>query len=71
MPELPEVETTTRGLAPHITGQTIIAVNIHQPKLRWPIPNKIKQLEGQISGEIQRRAKYMLWHFEAGTVVMH
>ena len=71
MPELPEVETTTRGLAPHITGQTIIAVNIHQPKLRWPIPNEIKQLEGQISGEIQRRAKYMLWHFEAGTVVMH
>ncbi len=71
MPELPEVETTTRGLAPHITGQTVVAVNIYQPQLRWPIPGELKQLEGQISGDITRRAKYMLWRFPEGSVVMH
>ncbi|GAA4344498.1 bifunctional DNA-formamidopyrimidine glycosylase/DNA-(apurinic or apyrimidinic site) lyase [Kangiella taiwanensis] len=71
MPELPEVETTTRGLAPHITGQTIKAVNIHQPQLRWPIPDELKHLAGEVSGEIIRRAKYMLWQFPAGSVVMH
>lgn len=71
MPELPEVETTTRGLAPHITQQIIAAVNIYRPNLRWPIPSELKKLVGQSSGTIERRAKYMLWHFDSGTVVMH
>lgn len=71
MPELPEVETTTRGLAPHISGQTVAHVNIYQPQLRWPIPKEVKQLEGQVSQQIERRAKYMLWHFDNGSVVMH
>jgi formamidopyrimidine-DNA glycosylase len=71
MPELPEVETTTRGLAPHITDKVVEAVNIYQPQLRWPIPDDLKQLEGQVSGIITRRAKYMLWQFETGSVVMH
>ena len=71
MPELPEVETTTRGLSPHITDKTVERVNIYQPQLRWPIPDEIKQLEGRVSGAITRRAKYMLWQFEMGSVVMH
>ncbi|RDX36041.1 bifunctional DNA-formamidopyrimidine glycosylase/DNA-(apurinic or apyrimidinic site) lyase [Kangiella sp. HD9-110m-PIT-SAG07] len=71
MPELPEVETTTRGLAPHICGQTVKAVNIYQTQLRWPIPLEVQHLEGQLSGNIERRAKYMLWHFTTGSVVMH
>lgn len=71
MPELPEVETTTRGLAPHITQQTIASVNIYRPNLRWPIPSELKNLVGQSSRTIERRAKYMLWHFDSGTVVMH
>ncbi|AKE51356.1 bifunctional DNA-formamidopyrimidine glycosylase/DNA-(apurinic or apyrimidinic site) lyase [Kangiella geojedonensis] len=71
MPELPEVETTTRGLAPHVTGQTVTTVNIYQPQLRWPIPKELTQLEGQTSGDITRRAKYMLWNFPQGSVVMH
>lgn len=71
MPELPEVETTTRGLAPHITGQLVTAVNIYQPQLRWPIPHEVKNLKGKLSGDIKRRAKYMLWQFDTGTVVMH
>ncbi|WP_223668702.1 bifunctional DNA-formamidopyrimidine glycosylase/DNA-(apurinic or apyrimidinic site) lyase [Kangiella shandongensis] len=71
MPELPEVETTTRGLATHITHKTVAEVNIYQPQLRWPIPNEVKQLEGRVSGDIRRRAKYMLWQFEHGCLVMH
>ena len=38
MPELPEVETTKRGLEPHIVGRRILSVNIHQKQLRWEIP---------------------------------
>ena len=38
MPELPEVETTLRGIAPHILNQTVSAVTVRQPKLRWQIP---------------------------------
>ncbi|AOE49106.1 bifunctional DNA-formamidopyrimidine glycosylase/DNA-(apurinic or apyrimidinic site) lyase [Kangiella sediminilitoris] len=71
MPELPEVETTTRGLSPHICGQKILQVNIYQPQLRWPVPEVLQQLEGQVSHDIERRAKYMLWRFAKGTVVMH
>ncbi|MCU7854699.1 MAG: DNA-formamidopyrimidine glycosylase, partial [Candidatus Thiodiazotropha sp. (ex Lucinoma borealis)] len=44
MPELPEVETTCRGIAPHITGQRIQQVVIRQPRLRWPIPDNLPQL---------------------------
>ena len=43
MPELPEVETTLRGIAPHIINQTISAVTIRQPKLRWQIPPALSE----------------------------
>lgn len=71
MPELPEVETTKNGLAPHIVGKRIKAVNIYQPQLRWPIAEEAKALVGITSGEIYRRAKYMLWEFPSGSLVMH
>lgn len=71
MPELPEVETTKNGLAPHIVGKRITAVNIYQLQLRWPIAVEVKDLVGIKSGEIERRAKYMLWHFPQGSLVMH
>ena len=71
MPELPEVETTKNGLEPHIIGVCIKQVNIYKRQLRWPIPLELKHLEGQKSHAISRRAKYMLWHFETGTVIMH
>ena len=38
MPELPEVETTRRGIEPHLLGRTVAAVTVRQPKLRWPVP---------------------------------
>lgn len=72
MPELPEVETTRRGLAPHLEGQLIQSVVIRHPMLRWPVP---KQLETLLSGErirqIQRRGKYLLFDTEAGWLIVH
>ncbi|WP_295366759.1 DNA-formamidopyrimidine glycosylase family protein, partial [Thiolapillus sp.] len=44
MPELPEVETTRRGIKPHIRGKTITGVIIRQPQLRWPVPPELPVL---------------------------
>ncbi len=44
MPELPEVETTRRGLAPHVEGRRVTAVVLRRPDLRWPIPREVSQL---------------------------
>lgn len=72
MPELPEVETTLRGIAPHLTGQTVANVIIRNAKLRWPIPKDLpKLLLGQIVTSLQRRAKYLLIHFDHGTLILH
>lgn len=72
MPELPEVETTRRGITPHLLGQRISKLVIRQPKLRWPIPTPlIKTLPGQRIESIERRAKYLLVHTQAGSAVLH
>jgi len=72
MPELPEVETTRRGIIPHIVDQTIEQVIIRAPKLRWPIPKSIsKHLPGQVVRSIKRRAKYLLVAFDTGTLIIH
>lgn len=64
MPELPEVETTRRGIAPHILKQQISEVVVRQPSLRWPVPDNINTLlSGQTVSRIERRAKYLLIHF--------
>lgn len=72
MPELPEVETTLRGIAEHVTGHKVTGVVIRHPRLRWPIP---PDLEKQISGEkllaVTRRAKYLLFSFKTGTLILH
>lgn len=60
MPELPEVETTRRGLEKYILNQTIERIEVRQPKLRWPIPVNIKDIQGQKFIEIKRRGKYLL-----------
>lgn len=63
MPELPEVETTKNGIAPHIQQKQIQCVTVRQPQLRWPIPSNIHLLlEGTTVKDIQRRAKYLLLH---------
>lgn len=72
MPELPEVETTKRGVVDHISQQRITQVNIDQPQLRWPItPNLAQILSGASLITIKRRAKYLLFVFEHGTLIIH
>ena len=72
MPELPEVETTRRGLAPHVVGQTIERVLVREARLRWPIePTLPRQLKNRVVEALERRAKYLLFRFEHGTVISH
>jgi formamidopyrimidine-DNA glycosylase len=72
VPELPEVETTRRGLAPHLVGRTVIALDIRQPRLRWPIPDSLRtSLPGQRIEEVERRAKYLLIHTAVGSALLH
>jgi formamidopyrimidine-DNA glycosylase len=72
MPELPEVETTLRGLEPHIEHQKIVNVIVRHYGLRWPIPPKIKKyLINQSIILMQRRGKYILLTTETGTIIIH
>jgi len=72
MPELPEVETTRRGLEPHLVGATVADVVIRHPQLRWPIPGDLPQiLRGQTIRTLRRRAKYLLAGFDHGTLILH
>lgn len=72
MPELPEVETTLHGIAPHITHKTLSRVVIRQLKLRWPIPEDLSEtLSGQTVQSCRRRAKYLLIEWETGVLLIH
>ncbi len=71
MPELPEVETTRRGLAPHLVGRRIEAVVLRRPDLRWPIPPEVDRLRGQRIDAVRRRAKYLLVDTDAGSALLH
>lgn len=72
MPELPEVETTRRGLAAHLTGLVIKDVVIRNGSLRWPISKNLpKLLRGQAVGSLKRRAKYLLMDCGNGTLILH
>jgi formamidopyrimidine-DNA glycosylase len=72
MPELPEVETTRRGIAPHLIGRRVASVTLRRADLRWPIPREITELlPGQRIDEVERRAKYLLLHTHAGSALLH
>jgi len=72
MPELPEVETTLRGLAPALKGRTVCGVNIRQQQLRWPVPTELPELlVGKEVRGLSRRAKYLLIEFPHGTLILH
>lgn len=72
MPELPEVETTRRGLAPHLEGRRVLGVTLRRPDLRWPIPREIETLlPSQTILSIRRRAKYLLMDTAAGSALWH
>ncbi len=75
MPELPEVETTRRGIAPHVEGREITEVIVRQARLRVPVPaDLVERLVGARIGELARRAKYLLLPLEgeaSGTLLWH
>jgi formamidopyrimidine-DNA glycosylase len=72
MPELPEVETTLRGIEPYIIGNTVQAVVIRHYGLRWPIPHDLpEKLQGQVIQQVKRRAKYLLLETQTGSAILH
>ncbi|SFR62955.1 DNA-(apurinic or apyrimidinic site) lyase [Marinobacter daqiaonensis] len=72
MPELPEVETTRRGIAPHCEGKAVARLTIRDSRLRWPVPDDLPELlAGQTLRQADRRAKYLLLRFDHGTVLVH
>ena len=72
MPELPEVETTVRGIAPHIQNEVVSDVVVRESRLRWPVPDSLAQmLVGKTIKQVSRRAKYILIEIERGYVLLH
>jgi formamidopyrimidine-DNA glycosylase len=72
MPELPEVETSRRGLSPWMEGVQIQAVVVRDRRLRWPVPDDIEDnLTGQTIRSLRRRAKYLLFDTDIGTAMLH
>jgi formamidopyrimidine-DNA glycosylase len=72
MPELPEVEITCRGIAPHIEGKTVTGVVVRDRRLRWPIPLGLeKRLSGLTLHRVRRRGKYLLLDFRTGCLILH
>lgn len=72
MPELPEVEVTRRGVAPHLEGQTVTGVTLRHTGLRWPFPAELDmRLRGRRILSTGRRGKYLLIRFAHGTLIVH
>lgn len=72
MPELPEVETTRRGLAPYVVGRRVAQVLVRQPRLRWPIPAAVTaDLPGRVIDGLSRRGKYLLFAAGGDTLLVH
>lgn len=72
MPELPEVETTRRGIAPTVEGRILRRLVVREPRMRWPIPADLAQrVEGQTVLAADRRGKYLLLRFAHGWMIVH
>ncbi|MEJ2470254.1 MAG: bifunctional DNA-formamidopyrimidine glycosylase/DNA-(apurinic or apyrimidinic site) lyase [Desulfuromonadales bacterium] len=72
MPELPEVEITRRGIAPLVQDKVVARVLVHNPALRWPVPDELARiLPGQAIRAVDRRAKYLLFTCTKGTLIVH
>jgi formamidopyrimidine-DNA glycosylase len=72
MPELPEVETTRRGIEPLVANKIVDRVVIHNAALRWPVPSTLPvTLPGQTLHAVGRRSKYLLFNFDHGTLIVH
>ncbi len=72
MPELPEVETTRRGVAPHVVGRRISALRVYDRRLRWPVPAGLaKRIAGRTVDALDRRSKYLLFRIGTDTLLVH
>jgi len=72
VPELPEVETTRRGIEPHVAGRRIERLAVHDRRLRWPVDlAMIAAVAGTAIRRAGRRAKYLLLETDAGTLILH
>jgi len=71
MPELPEVETTRRGLAPLVEGKRIAAITVRQRGLRWPVPMEVDGLAGERVHALERRAKWLIWRLDHACLLWH
>lgn len=71
MPELPEVETTLRGISPWLVGRNVREIIVREKRLRWPVPDEIHELEGRRILSGRRRGKYLLFESAAGTLLLH
>lgn len=67
MPELPEVETVLRGLAPHLVGKRLLGARVREPRLRWPVSSTLsQQVQDSLIQAMARRGKYLLFHLVRG-----
>jgi len=71
MPELPEVEVTRRGIAPHVVGRRIVGVKVRESRLRWRVPRAVRALAGRAVRAVKRRAKYLLLDCGDGHLIVH
>lgn len=72
MPELPEVETTRRGVEPFAAGHRVRALRVYDPRLRWPVPVDLpERIAGRIIDRVDRRSKYLLFRLGADTLLVH
>jgi formamidopyrimidine-DNA glycosylase len=71
LPELPEVEITTRGIQPYLEGASIVSVLVRNPNLRWPVSPEINNISGQQVLTVHRRAKYIIITLEKGSILTH
>jgi formamidopyrimidine-DNA glycosylase len=72
VPELPEVETTRRGIRPALAGRSVTGMVLRERRLRWPVPRGLPaRLTGQRIRDVRRRAKYLLIELERGTLIAH
>ncbi|MFP1817296.1 bifunctional DNA-formamidopyrimidine glycosylase/DNA-(apurinic or apyrimidinic site) lyase [Lonsdalea quercina] len=71
MPELPEVETSRRGIEPYLVGHTILHAEVRNARLRWPVSPEIMSLSDEAVLSVQRRAKYLLIELTRGWIIVH
>lgn len=71
MPELPEVETTLRGIEPYLKNKTIKSINVREERLRWPVSEEISLARNLVVKDLTRRGKYIVVHTKDGSIIIH